>query len=127
MKYLLFYMIIINHNLNSYLYFLFHYHRLYFQKETTPVSSNPSVIATEGNEEKPIKHGFLLDKPWYYHIGLAVLTGAAMGVILSFMIMSTRQAPKNSSAYQSLLVLLKENKVASDILGDGVCYNEQNY
>ena len=49
-----------------------------------------------------------------------------MGVILSFMIMSTRQAPKNSSAYQSLLVLLKENKVAADILGDGVCYKEKD-
>lgn len=43
-----------------------------------------------------------------------------MGVVLSFMIMGSRKAPKNSSAYQSLLVLLKENKMASEILGDGV-------
>ena len=71
--------------------------------------------------EKPVKGGFFLDKPWYYRIGLAVLAGAAMGVVLSFLIMGSRQAPKNSSAYQSLVVLLKENKIATDILGDGVC------
>lgn len=67
-----------------------------------------------------MKGGFFLDKPWYYRIGLAVAAGAAMGIVLSFLILSSRQAPKNSSAYQSLVVLLKENKIAADILGDGV-------
>ena len=43
-----------------------------------------------------------------------------MGIVLSLMIMSSRQGPKSSSAYQSLMVLLRENKIAQDVLGDNV-------
>lgn len=84
------------------------------------MSEDGTAVPAETQQEKPVKYGFFLDKPWYYRIGLAVLAGATMGVVLSMMILNSRQAPKNSSAYQSLLVLLRENKMASDILGDGV-------
>lgn len=70
--------------------------------------------------EAPQKYGFLLDKPWYYRVGLAVACGVVLGVISSVMIMSFRQAPKNSSAYQSLLSLLKENPISRDLLGENV-------
>ena len=74
-----------------------------------------------GNTEKQ-QNGFLLNKPWYYRVGLAVAAGAVMGIILSLMIMSSRQAPKSSSAYQSLMVLLRENAVAKEVLGDNVSH-----
>ena len=66
------------------------------------------------------KYGLLLDKPWYYRVGLAMACGIVLGIISSVMIMSFRQAPKNSSAYQSLLSLLKENPIARDLLGENV-------
>ena len=95
------------------------------------LSSPESGSSAEGNakgaiavekSEKPEKqqNGFLLNKPWYYRVGLAVAAGAVMGIILSLMIMSSRQAPKSSSAYQSLMVLLRENAVAKEVLGDNV-------
>ena len=76
--------------------------------------------ATSEDKQPKTKYGFFLDKPWYYRIGLAVGCGIVMGVLSSVMILSARQSPKHSSAYQSLLVLLKENAIAKDILGDGV-------
>lgn len=79
-----------------------------------------ATAAASKNKKKEVGHGFWLDKPWYYRIGLAVGCGMVMGIVASVMIMSSRKAPKSSSAYQSLLVLLKENKIAKDILGDGV-------
>ncbi len=66
-----------------------------------------TAVAEESGEKK--RYGFFLDKPWYYRIGLAVGCGMVMGILASLMIMSAKQAPKSSSAYQSLLVLLKEN------------------
>ena len=75
---------------------------------------------TSGDKPRETKYGFLLDKPWYYRIGLAIGCGLVLGVISSVMIMSFRQSPKQSSAYQSLLVLLKENAISKDILGDGI-------
>ena len=47
-----------------------------------------------------------------------------LGVISSVMIMSFRQAPKNSSAYQSLLSLLKENPISRDLLGENVALQD---
>lgn len=76
------------------------------------------TTAAEKSEKQ--QNGFLLNKPWYYRVGLAVAAGAVMGIILSLMIMSSRQAPKSSSAYQSLMVLLRENAVAKEVLGDNV-------
>ena len=83
------------------------------QKQTT--KGNGKEVST-----KPQQNGFLLNKPWYYRVGLAVAAGAVMGIVLSLMIMSSRQGPKSSSAYQSLMVLLRENKIAQDVLGDNV-------
>lgn len=95
-------------------------------------SSGEVAASTEGTEAsdkkdaattdaaKPQQNGFLLNKPWYYRVGLAVAAGAVMGIVLSLMIMSSRQGPKSSSAYQSLMVLLRENKIAQDVLGDNV-------
>ena len=73
-----------------------------------------TAVAEESEEKK--RYGFFLDKPWYYRIGLAV----GCGILASLMIMSAKQAPKSSSAYQSLLVLLKENSTAKEILGDNL-------
>ena len=77
-----------------------------------------TAVAEESGEKK--RYGFFLDKPWYYRIGLAVGCGMVMGILASLMIMSAKQAPKSSSAYQSLLVLLKENSTAKEILGDNL-------
>ena len=81
-------------------------------------SAEGDAIAVEKSEKQ--QNGFLLNKPWYYRVGLAVAAGAVMGIILSLMIMSSRQAPKSSSAYQSLMVLLRENAVAKEVLGGNV-------
>ena len=84
-------------------------------------SAEGDAIAVEKSEKsEKQQNGFLLNKPWYYRVGLAVAAGAVMGIILSLMIMSSRQAPKSSSAYQSLMVLLRENAVAKEVLGDNV-------
>ena len=91
--------------------------------EDAPAMSVMSVVGETAGTARPKKevgHGFWLDKPWYYRIGLAVGCGMVMGIVASVMIMSSRKAPKSSSAYQSLLVLLKENKIAKDILGENV-------
>lgn len=86
--------------------------------ETTEESDKKAAATTDA--AKPQQNGFLLNKPWYYRVGLAVAAGAVMGIVLSLMIMSSRQGPKSSSAYQSLMVLLRENKIAQDVLGDNV-------
>ena len=88
-------------------------------KEEEEDPSNPEAKSS-ATTEAPQKYGFLLDKPWYYRVGLAVACGVVLGVISSVMIMSFRQAPKNSSAYQSLLSLLKENPISRDLLGENV-------
>ena len=93
--------------------------------EDTPASSGTSAEgetagAAATHPKKEAGHGFWLDKPWYYRIGLAVGCGMVMGIVASVLIISSKKAPKSSSAYQSLLVLLKENKIAKDILGENV-------
>lgn len=80
----------------------------------------PASAAPSGEAEAEKRYGFMLDKPWYYRVGLAVACGVVLGIISSVLVMSLRQSPKNSSAYQSLLVLLKENKTSREILGDSV-------